>query len=82
MALPPSITLVNPLPDATTSGEAPITRSKSAARGAARSAMSAATATPSRIDCAAARDAPSGSFWPIRRDTSAIAPIDSPIATV
>ena len=82
VTLPPSMIWVNRCPERITSGEAPITCNRLDARGAARTAISAATMTPSRIDWAAARDAPSASRWPMRRDTSAIAPIDSPIAAV
>ena len=82
VTLPPSMTWVNRCPERITSGEAPITcnRLDGARRG--QNGDRAATMTPSRIDWAAARDAPSASCWPMRRDTSAIAPIDSPIAAV
>jgi hypothetical protein len=40
------------------------------------------TNVPSAIDCAAAWAAPSSSFSPMRRATTAVAPMPSPIATV
>jgi len=82
VTLPPSITRVNPSPEPITSGDAPIICRRVDARGAARSPMSAATMAPNTIDCPAARAAPSASCWPIRRETRAVAPIDSPMATV
>ena len=58
-----------------------------AARAAGQSillglAVAAAAARPSRKLCAAARAAPSGSCSPVRRATSAVAPIARPIAAV
>jgi len=52
--LPPSMTWVNRCPERITSGEAPIMCNRLDARGAASTAISAATMTPSRIDWAAA----------------------------
>jgi hypothetical protein len=82
VAFPPSMMAVNRWPERIRSGDPPINPSSRDALGAAARAMMAATPSPSRIDCPAARDAPSGSCAPIRRATSAVAPIDSPIATV
>ena len=82
VALPPSMVRVNTRPVRITSSGAPITASSVAARGAARTATAAATISPSTIDCPAARAAPSRSCSPARRATSAVAPIDSPIAAV
>ena len=80
--LPPSIIRVKPLPLATTRGEAPIILSKFVPCHAPKPPIRHEMKMPMRIVCAAARDAPSASRSPVRRATSAEAPIDSPIATV
>ncbi len=82
VALPPSITRVNVLPVAITSGVAPISDSSSGAYHAPATPMIAETITPRAIACTAALAAPSGSCSPILRATIAVAPIDSPIASV
>ena len=82
VALPPSITRVNVLPVAITSGEAPISASSAGAYHAPATPMIADTTTPSAMACTAALAAPSGSCSPMRRATIAVAPIDSPIASV
>ena len=82
VTLPPSITRVNPLPDSITAGDAPINANSVGAHGAAANAIVPAMMTPSSSDWPAARAAPSGSCSPVRRATIAVAPIESPIATV
>ena len=82
VALPASISVVNPLPERTTLSVAPMSRKSAGAKGAANIAIAAAISSPSTIDCPAARAAPSSSCSPVRRATSAVAPIDSPSAAV
>ena len=81
MALPPSITRVNPLPVRRRRPSRPSAAAGPAPRGPRQRDPGGDGMTPSRIDCAAARAAPSGSCSPMRRATSAVAPIDSPIAS-
>jgi hypothetical protein len=81
VALPPSITRVKPLPLATMRASAPIRRSKSSANTAPAAPIASASARPSAIPCVAVRAAEPMSFSPTRRATSAITPIDTPIAT-
>ena len=67
---------------ATTFSSAPMIRRKSGANATPPMPNTTASASPIRMACAAARDAPSSSPSPIRRDTTAVTPMLSPIASV
>jgi hypothetical protein len=79
--LPPSITRAKSDPIRITSSPAPMTRRSRGPKAIPTVPKMAATANPRRIDWIAARAAPSRSFSPIRRATTAAAPIESPIAS-
>ena len=76
--LPPNMIRVK-LGSATTSGGASMSASSSGANHAPTIAIGMETTIPSRIDCTAARAAPSGFFSPMRRATIAVAPMPSPM---
>jgi len=80
VALPPSITRAKVEPLASTDGDAPISASRRGARAAPATPRPAATMTPSTIACTAARAAPSRSCSPVRRATTAVAPMERPTA--
>ena len=81
LPLAPTITRAKLAPVRTTSGLAPIVRSSVGAVAIATAPTTTPASTPTRIDWTAARAAASGFFSPMRLDTVAVAPIDSPIAT-
>jgi hypothetical protein len=66
---------------AATPGDAPIASSNERAYKPPNRPTGTATMRPSRIACTAALAAPSASFSPIRRATTAMAPTLKPIAT-
>ena len=80
-ALPPRQILVYPLPVATISGDAPISRSRFGAYNPHGRPIASETINPSAIACTPATAAPSGSFSPMRRATMAVVDRLSPIAT-
>jgi hypothetical protein len=80
LMLPPSITRVKPLPCAIADGDAPMSARRSVAKIAPTPPSAAATPAPRRMICTAARAAPSLSFWPMRRATTAVPAIESPMA--
>ena len=72
---------VKPPPTAMVFGEAPISISSRGARRAPDSPTTTASTTPRMISCTVARAAPSGSFCPMRRATTAAPPMHSPMAS-
>ena len=81
VALPPSMTRVNPAPWPTTASSAPMSRRISGAKPPNTMPMPAETSTPSSTICPADCAASSGSFSPMRRETIAVAAIEMPMAT-
>jgi hypothetical protein len=73
--------LAYPDPCSTTSGEAPKSLRRSDAQMKPMTPIIAAAKTPRTSAWNAARAAPSGSFSPIRRATTAVTPNPSPIPT-
>ncbi len=78
---PPSITAMNPEPEATTSGPAPMNARRRGARSAPATPSGTARRTPRAIACTAVRAALSRSRSPMRRATMAVAAIERPIAS-
>jgi hypothetical protein len=79
---PPSITRAYVAPMVCTAGLAPITASRRGASATPTTPITTATISPSAIPCTAASAAASAFFSPMRRATTAVTPIDSPIAAV
>ncbi len=65
----------------TIAGVAPMAPSSAGAVMMPVTPTASETASPSAIDCTAARAAPSGSFSPMRRATVAVAPMLNPMAS-
>ena len=81
VASPPRMMRAYPVPAAITWGVAPISPSRCGAKRNPLVPSTVATARPSRIACTDTRAAASWFFSPMRRDTMAVTPMLSPIAS-
>ena len=81
VASPPRMMRAYPVPAAITSGVAPMRPSRCGAKRNPDVPRTLATASPSRTACTVTRAAASWFFSPMRRDTIAVTPMLSPIAS-